>query len=602
MAEFESSHARAGQCLAEPGASHEPSFAASFDAAHARSASTRGQANDIRAALAADRKATAAEEKPCHKIGLVAHDGKQPLRLRSSPDTAAANVVAELAFNTRVQVVAEVRGGWYRIAAPGGVNGYLAAIYVRTNLPEPTAKLHRVEAGAGGTAIGIAEQHFKDKARDWGQDLRFYVNVIARLNGVAVPETVDGWKHVHFKAGQMVWVPGAEFARGLVGVVNSGSRSYEAADAMGVAQGMERVGQVLEDIKAAVALSVDYLGEAIAHHVTESLVGVLTGLALALAGAGLLLLITTAIGAGLGALAGGAGAAPGAALGFQAGLAIVEWLGLALLLMWAASAGVRIGAAFGRFLGLVLSAGGDAAQIDEAARALADAIGTSLGVMLEAAVLLATMWGVPRVVGALKGTRFGEAIGEQPLGRWLSERVANHRAGEGPLRGPNHPRQQGRPDAAHEAAQANRWVRSEHGGGQIEWLGRHHQGIEGFWTPRGGGEKIPFSLKDFSKKGRMSNMIKPLNENAGHIIGAGYRNAVLHVRVTQWKIAAVRAFVEAGPIGRMPGEGAFARIVFECADGVFAIGAPSPVPFPLPSAPIGPMPHERGSHQEREAP
>ncbi|MCB9542782.1 MAG: SH3 domain-containing protein [Myxococcales bacterium] len=153
MAEFESSHARAGQCLAEPGASHEPSFAASFDAAHARSASIRGQANDIRAALAADRKATAAEEKPCHKIGLVAHDGKQPLRLRSSPDTAAANVVAELAFNTRVQVVAEVRGGWYRIAGPGGVTGYVAAIYVRTNLPEPTAKLHRVEAGADSIDI-----------------------------------------------------------------------------------------------------------------------------------------------------------------------------------------------------------------------------------------------------------------------------------------------------------------------------------------------------------------------------------------------------------------------------------------------------------------
>lgn len=487
----------------------EPSASASLGAARVRSASVRGQASDIRAALAAGPNATAPEEKPCHEIGLVAHDGGQPLRLRSNPDTEAANIVGELPFNTRVQVIAEVRGGWYHIAGHGGVTGYVAAIYVRTNLPEPTARLHRVEAGPPGTAIGIAEQHFEDKAHDWGQDLRFYVNVIAHLNGVAVPDTVDGWKQIHFKAGQMVWVPGAEFARGLVGVVSSGSRSYQAADAIGVAQGIERVGQVLEDIEAAVALSVDYLGEAIGHHVTESLAGVLTGLALALAGAGLLLLITTAIGAGLGALAGGAGAAPGAALGFQAGLAILEWLGLALLLAWAASAGVRIGAAFGRFLGLVLAADGDAEQIEAAARALSDAIGTSLGVMLEAMVLLATMWGAPRVVGALKGTRFGEAIGEMPLGRWLSERVESHRGGEGPLRGPNHPRQQGRPDAAHEAAQVNRWVRSEHGGGQVEWLGNKQPGIAGLWTPRGGGEKTPFSLKDFSKKGRMSNMIKP---------------------------------------------------------------------------------------------
>lgn len=100
----------------------------------------------------------------------------------------------------------------------------------------------------------------------------------------------------------------------------------------------------------------------------------------------------------------------------------------------------------------------------------------------------------------------------------------------------------------------------------------------------------------------MSNMIKDLNANAKSVLGAGFQEAVLHIRVTQWKVRAVKAFVEAGPIGRMPGEGAFARIVFECADGVFAIGAPSPVPFPLPNVPAGPLPAERASPNYGEEP
>ena len=40
---------------------------------------------------------------------------------------------------------------------------------------------------------------------------------------------------------------------------------------------------------------------------------------------------------------------------------------------------------------------------------------------------------------------FGEVIGEQPLGRWLSERVANHHGGQGPLQGRTIHARQARP-------------------------------------------------------------------------------------------------------------------------------------------------------------
>ena len=40
------------------------------------------------------------------------------------------------------------------------------------------------------------------QGHDWGQDLRFYVNVLAWANGKRVPDMVDGWRWVHFKAGE----------------------------------------------------------------------------------------------------------------------------------------------------------------------------------------------------------------------------------------------------------------------------------------------------------------------------------------------------------------------------------------------------------------
>lgn len=538
------------------------------------------------------------EEQPVDRVGLVAHDGEQRLKLRATPDTTQDNITAELAFNTRLHVLGAVPGGWYRVTLPSGEAGFVAALYIRTNLPEPNATLHRVEPGVKGTAIAIAEQHFGDRANDWGQDLRFYVNVLAHLNNAPVPDSTDGWRATHFRAGQFIWIPSPAFARGLKGVVNSGSRSYEAADALGLADGIERVGQAVDDIGAAITLSQAYIGAAIAHHADEALTNALVSLGLLVLGGGALLATLTAGGALIGALTGGLAAGPMAAAGFELGLAILEWVGLGFLIAWIGSSIARIGAAFVTFFSTVLRANGDQKQIEQAAAEFADAIGTLVGVAIEAIVVLGAQWGVVRAAGRLSRTKLGEAIGATHLSRWLGERVHRYKGGEGPARPPGQPRHDGKPDVGHEWAQSNRMGRSEGGGGRVEWFGDNSKGVEGLWHPRGGGEPIPFSLKDFSATGRLANIVKRISRNASKAEAAGHRGGVLYVTVRQWRVAEVKAFVEGGPVARVPSEGVFTRIIFECGDGTFAIGAPSPVPFPLPLGTSGPVP---GTGAEDEA-
>ena len=108
------------------------------------------------------------------KVGIVAWDGEPRLRLRSSPSTTDSNVVTELAFNTHVAVIKEMPGKWFFISTGSGQLGYVARDYIKTNLPEPGATLHKVQAGKPGFAISIAEQYYKKHADDWGQLRRIW--------------------------------------------------------------------------------------------------------------------------------------------------------------------------------------------------------------------------------------------------------------------------------------------------------------------------------------------------------------------------------------------------------------------------------------------
>ena len=302
--------------------------------------------------------------------------------------------------------------------------GYTTSAYVKTNLPEPNAKLHRVKAGVAGTAIGIAEHYYKAYANDWGQDLRFYVNVLAHVNKRPVPDDTAGWKAVHFNAGELIWVPSHDFARSLQGSVNSGSITYNVADALGVAELIERIGELIDDFGTAMSLSLKYIPEAVARHAKQALVEALVGMAKMLIGAMLLTALLTAGGALIGGPA-------GAAIGFKVSMAIIHWLGLGMLMLWPGQSLVKIGGAFGSFVTMVWNARSDHKKLDAAAHQLAEALGVLVGVLVEAVVMCVAVWGAGKAFGALKNTALGRALGEGGLRRLLEQKPRETKSGKG---------------------------------------------------------------------------------------------------------------------------------------------------------------------------
>ncbi len=61
-----------------------------------------------------------------------------------------------LAFNTRV-FVDSLEYGRYFVTTSDGHFGYVAATHIKTNLPEPDAKIHWIKAGE--TALSISHKY-----------------------------------------------------------------------------------------------------------------------------------------------------------------------------------------------------------------------------------------------------------------------------------------------------------------------------------------------------------------------------------------------------------------------------------------------------------
>jgi len=354
------------------------------------------------------------------RVGVIKWNGASELRLRSSQDTAENNIIRTLPFNTRVQVIKRFAGDWLLVSTPNGEIGYVASHYVSLSLPEPGARLHIVQPGTSGTAIAIAETYYGNSI-SWGQDLRFYVNVLAHANRVSVPQHTSGWKEVHFRKNTLIWIPSRRYAQSLVGAISSGSISYNFANLLGSC--ISRMEEIWNDFNRAFILSKQYLGGAIGRHAKKTVVNVLTALAEGVVVGVAIMALSTSVGAAIGALAGGVGAVPGAAAGFEFGLVILEWLGLAMLLSWVMESLWKVGKEFAGFIATVWNARGSAAAIDRGARQFAESLALLLAAILEGLAMLVASRGVTWTVNALRGTTLGRNLGERGLGQWLNERV-----------------------------------------------------------------------------------------------------------------------------------------------------------------------------------
>jgi len=162
--------------------------------------------------------------------------------------------------------------------------GFVTSEYIWTHLPEPGARLHRVESGVPGTALAITETYYGELATQWGQDLRFFVNVLAHANRLPVPPGTTGWRQVHFRHDTLIWIPSRRYAQSLSDVVNSGSFSHNLATTMGSTAA--RVMRLCDDFHRAIALSTRYLGEAVTRHAERVLRDVVMAVAEMVLGTG----------------------------------------------------------------------------------------------------------------------------------------------------------------------------------------------------------------------------------------------------------------------------------------------------------------------------
>jgi hypothetical protein len=166
-----------------------------------------------------------------HTLGIVSWEEGVNLRNKPHPGNQST-VLRRLPFNQKLFVDKQLPDGWYFVTLTTGEYGYVVTSAIKTNLPEPGAKLHKISAGE--SAIGIAEQYYKADAQSWGQDLRFYVNVLEFVNrgdgprGIYKANPDDSWENTKTRDGYFIWITSVDFAKTLKGQVKSGSITYDA--------------------------------------------------------------------------------------------------------------------------------------------------------------------------------------------------------------------------------------------------------------------------------------------------------------------------------------------------------------------------------------
>jgi hypothetical protein len=158
-----------------------------------------------------------------------------------------------------------------------------------------------------------------------------------------------------------------------------------------------------------------YMLASMSAHALEALGDALDALVLMIKYSVALLAVTTLLGTIFGSLAGGEGAIPGAAVGFEFGMFLLKWMGLGFMLRWLANKMDRIAAAFGRFLATVWNADGDDALLEQGGIEFAEAVGILVGTLVEGLVVYIGAQGLNQALGAIRGTLFHRVIDEPAL-------------------------------------------------------------------------------------------------------------------------------------------------------------------------------------------
>ncbi len=162
---------------------------------------------------------------------VVFNDGG--VHLYAQPSTAQTQAPL-LPWNTTLTVDAYLppdaahkdQAGWCHVTTPAGQRGYVNSGYLDYDLPDPQAKLLKIQAH--DTAEIIVKKAGYHIAH--GRDARYYVNVLVSVNKPGTlynpdphPEQTDHWKKTIAVKDETIWLPGQAFADSLTGVVGSGS-------------------------------------------------------------------------------------------------------------------------------------------------------------------------------------------------------------------------------------------------------------------------------------------------------------------------------------------------------------------------------------------
>lgn len=312
--------------------------------------------------------------------GKAARVTSEGYRVRAERDSSATPT-HQLAFNTWVHIENEWPGDWLEIITENGAHGFVgipSSNLLRLPDTDPSATVHNVESGQ--TAIGIAEQYFASHVRQ-GMDLRYFVAVIAQLNGIEIPDSVSGWRNTQVNADEPLFIPSLQYALSQVDIVNTGSYSQEAIDF--ITETADLIRQVSSDVMASVQIAQTVISEGWRGAVAAGVRGAIEDKIRELLRRLLIVAGTTAVGALVGALVGGAGAAPGAAIGYDIGLMIVNGIELIEMIQSIGTIMVTFATALGEYGTLVFEARGDEEKIGQAGQVLGQAVLFAIQILVE---------------------------------------------------------------------------------------------------------------------------------------------------------------------------------------------------------------------------